>query len=431
MIKLYNNPCKHTWAELVKREGLNQSDVSNKVQQIINQVKKDKDQGLRELCLRFDGVDLKEFKVSNKEIEQSLDQVDIELKKAIELAYDNIWRFHQSQVVQQKMVQTTSGVVCFRKSVAIQNVGLYIPGGSAVLFSTLLMLGIPARIAGCTNISITTPCDSQGKVNPILLYVANLLGIDQIYKVGGAQGIAALAYGTQSIKKVDKIFGPGNRYVTTAKQLVQLDSVAIDLPAGPSEVLVIADRYSNPEFVAADLLSQCEHGVDSQCVLLSNSVKKINQIIAQIEIQLQDLPRKDIIKKALQGSFCVCFKTLEQCFDFSNTYAPEHLILNIKHYRKYMDLVVNAGSVFLGAYACESAGDYASGTNHTLPTSGLAKSYSGVSVDSFVKKISFQHISKQGIVNLGPSIEIMAMQEGLQGHKNAVSVRLKTIENEK
>lgn len=430
-MKFYNNPSKEIFSELTLRNTLGKEDLNQSVEQIIQRVIKDKDKALQELTKELDKTELTQFRVSDAEISQSIDKVSPSLKKAIQIAYDNIWKFHQSQLVQEAKVQTTNGVECFRKSVAIEKVGLYIPGGSAVLFSTLLMLGIPAKIAGCKQISLCTPCNTQGEVSAIVLYVANLLGIDCIYKLGGAQAIAALAYGTESVEKVDKIFGPGNQYVTKAKELVQQNGVAIDMPAGPSEVLVIADSASNPSFIAADLLSQCEHGVDSQCVLLSDDPQKIKEVFQELEIQLKDLPRRDLAKVALENSIAICFDTLEDCFDFSNTYAPEHLILNIKNSKDYVDRVINAGSVFLGEYACESAGDYASGTNHTLPTSGYAKSYSGVSVDSFIKKITFQSITKQGIVNLGPTIEILAQAEGLFAHKNAVSVRLKSIENEK
>jgi histidinol dehydrogenase len=328
------------------------------------------------------------------------------------------------------MVETTPGVKCWRKSVAIEKVGLYIPGGSAPLFSTILMLGIPAKIAGCNELILCTPCNKKEEINPAILYTANRVGINKIYKVGGAQAISAMAYGTETIPKVYKIFGPGNQYVTKAKELIQQEGVAIDMPAGPSEVLVIADETCDPAFVAADLLSQAEHGTDSQVILLSNNRKIVMESLEEIEKQAKLLPRKKIVLKALANSKAVVLQSINECVDFSNSYAPEHLIMALENASDYVENITNAGSVFMGNYSCESAGDYASGTNHTLPTNGFARSYSGVSLDSFVKKITYQELSKEGMKNIGETIEIMAEAEELMAHKNAVSIRLKNIQND-
>ena len=333
-------------------------------------------------------------------------------------------------MVSEGIIETIKGVKCWRKSVGIEKVGLYIPGGSAPLFSTILMLGIPAGIAGCKDVILCTPPDNKGNVNPAILYTANLVGIKSIFKVGGSQAIGAMAFGTESIPQVYKIFGPGNQYVTKAKELVQQTGVAIDMPAGPSEVLIIADETCVPKYVAADLLSQAEHGEDSQVILLSNDQNVINNVLNEVRIQTENLPRKETVLVALNNSRAICVKTITECLEFSNQYAPEHLILAIDSFEKYQDAITNAGSVFLGNYSCESAGDYASGTNHTLPTNGYAKNYSGVSVDSFVKKITFQNLSKKGIQNIGKSIELMAEAEGLIAHKNAVSIRLKDLNND-
>jgi histidinol dehydrogenase len=356
--------------------------------------------------------------------------VSEDLKRAIKTALSNIKKFHAAQLIEEPAIETSKGVSCWRKSVPIEKVGLYIPGGSAPLFSTVLMLGIPAIIAGCKEIILCSPPGKDGKINPLILYTAGLIGIKEIFRAGGAQAIAAMAYGTESIPKVYKIFGPGNQYVTKAKELVQQDGVAIDMPAGPSEVLVIADQSANPSFIAADLLSQAEHGPDSQVIMLTDNQPLIEKVINEIKKQLASLPRAEIALKALESSKLIALKSLNKCMDFSNLYCPEHLIINTADSDLLAEKVINAGSVFLGDYSCESAGDYATGTNHTLPTNGFARSYSGVSTESFLKKISFQKVSSEGIKNLGPAIELMAEAELLNGHKNAVSLRLKSLQND-
>jgi histidinol dehydrogenase len=368
---------------------------------------------------------LDDILVSKEEVETALKQVSEDLKQAIDTAYFNIFKFHQHQQQKPEIIETTAGVQCWRKSVGIEKVGLYIPGGSAPLFSTVLMLAIPAVIAGCKEIIICTPPNKDGNIHPVILYVANLMGLHKIYKVGGAQAIAAMAYGTETIQQVYKIFGPGNQYVTAAKQLINKDGIAIDMPAGPSEVLVIGDDEARPDFIAADLLSQAEHGADSQVIFVTTDEAYLNLVHFAIDQQLQGLPRKEIAQKALANSKLILVKDLSEAIALSNFYAPEHLILQTKNAEELAEDVTNAGSVFIGHYSPESAGDYASGTNHTLPTNGFAKAYSGVSLDSFVKKITFQKISKEGLQNLGNTIEIMAEHEELMAHKNAVSIRLK------
>lgn len=430
-MKIYKNPEVGDWEALSQRPSFKSEDLNEKVQGIIDEVKNNGDQALRDFSLQFDGVNLEDLKVNPSETETAKNEVSSELKEAISIASDNIRKFHSSQKSSEEKVETMPGVLCWREDVAIENVGLYIPGGTAPLFSTILMLGIPAHLAGCGRIVLCTPSDKDGKINSAILYTASELGITEIYKIGGAQAIAAMAFGTESIKKVNKIFGPGNQYVMKAKELVQQSGVAIDLPAGPSEVLVIADSNADAEFVAADLLSQAEHGADSQVVLLTNDEYLPQKVTEAIERQLQDLPRAEFIKKSLGNSFSIVFNSISDCIDFSNIYAPEHLIIAIDYPESYTTQILNAGSVFLGNYSCESAGDYASGTNHTLPTSGYAKSYSGVSLDSFVKKITFQKITKKGLQNIGKTIDVMAEAEELFAHKNAVSIRLKKIENEK
>ena len=370
------------------------------------------------------------LQVSEKEMEEAQTLVSQELKLAITQAAQNIRNFHASQVEEKKIIETTDGVFCWRENRAIENIGIYIPGGTAPLFSTVLMLGIPANIAGCKNMILCSPPDKNGKINPAILFAAKLVGIKTIFKVGGSQAIAALTLGTETIPKVDKIFGPGNQYVTAAKQLALSYRVAIDIPAGPSEVLVIADETSIPAFVAADLLSQAEHGADSQVILLSTSESVASQIQIEIEKQLTELSRKDIAKAALQNSKSVILSSVDEATDLSNYYAPEHLILSIENAENLSGKITNAGSVFLGNYSPESAGDYASGTNHTLPTNGYARNYSGVSLDSFIKKVTFQNITKTGIKNIGKTIELMAEAEELSAHKNAVSIRLKSLEND-
>ena len=429
-MKTYKYPNKKDWSELVTRPELKKETLSQQVQEIIKEVKNKGDEALYNFSEKFDGVALNSLVVSEQEIIDSIKLVPEELKEAIKTAYANIERFHKNQLTVEKEVETTPGVRCWRESIAIEKVGLYIPGGSAPLFSTILMLGIPAKIAACKEIVMCTPPGEDGKINPAILFTAQLVGISTIYKVGGAQAIAAMAYGTESITKVYKIFGPGNQYVTKAKSIIQQDGVAIDMPAGPSEVLILTDESSNPSFVAADLLSQAEHGADSQVILLSTKESMIEKCMQALEFQLSSLPRKDTARKALKNSKAILLENTSQCMDFSNLYAPEHLIIATKNAMTLKEKITNAGSVFIGKYSCESAGDYASGTNHTLPTNGFSRSYSGVSVDSFVKKITFQELTKEGLLNIGETIEIMAEAEKLIAHKNAVSIRLKEINND-
>lgn len=429
-MKTYNKPNKGQWAELSQRPVIDQEQLSEAVSSIINDVKLNGDKALIKYASLFDGVELESLAVNENELAQANKLVSQDLKDAVQLAYYNIYKFHTAQQLQEKVVETTIGVKCWRKSVAIEKVGLYIPGGSAPLFSTILMLGIPAKIAGCKEIVLCTPPNKHEDINPAILYTARLVGITKIFKAGGAQAIAAMANGTETIPQVYKIFGPGNQYVTKAKELLQQTGVAIDMPAGPSEVLIIADKTCNPSFVSADLLSQAEHGADSQVILLSDNLTIIKQCLAEVEKQISELPRKEIALKALANSKAIVLNSINECIDFSNQYAPEHLIIASEQANKYADDISNAGSVFLGNYSCESAGDYASGTNHTLPTNGYAKSYSGVSLDSFVKKITYQELSIEGISNIGKAIEIMAEAEELMAHKNAVSIRLKEIKND-
>lgn len=429
-MKTYKNPNQKKWAELIKRPAINQLQLSKTVEEIIQDVSDNGDEALFKYTQRFDGVTLSKLEVREKEIENSIAQTPQSLKAAINIAYNNIKAFHMAQQRSEATVETMPGVRCWRKSVAIEKVGLYIPGGTAPLFSTILMLGIPAQIAGCKEIVLCTPPNKNKTIDPVILYTAKLVGITKIYTVGGAQAIAAMACGTESIPQVYKIFGPGNQYVTNAKECIQQRGVAIDMPAGPSELLVIADDTCNPAFVASDLLSQAEHGTDSQVVLLSDSEKIIEACLREVVQQTEQLERKKTAIGALKNSKAISLESMQQCIEFSNRYAPEHLIIASEEANKLAEEVVNAGSVFLGNYSCESAGDYASGTNHTLPTNGYAKNYSGVSLDSFVKKITYQEINKQGIQNLGKTIEIMAEAEKLTAHKNAVTLRLKDIEND-
>ncbi len=426
----YIQPKKETWNKLLQRPYQAEQDIRAQVQQILSAVAKEGDNAIRRFTKTFDKVSIDAIAVSKEEIEAGVNATPKALKEAIALATTNIERFHESQAEKTTPVVTNKGVVCWRKNVAIEKVGLYIPGGTAPLFSTVLMLGIPAKIAGCKEIILCSPCNKEGKLPDAVLYAAWKIGITQIYKVGGAQAIAAMAYGTETVPKVYKIFGPGNQYVTKAKEMVQEQGLAIDMPAGPSELLVIADESSKPAFVAADLLSQAEHGTDSQVVLLTDSKRILVEVSQEINQQLEVLPRKEIAKKALQNSNGIVMENMKEAVKFSNAYAPEHLIIATKDYNEMASGITNAGSVFLGNYSCESAGDYASGTNHTLPTNGFAKNYSGVSLDSYVKKITFQEISKEGIQSIGPAIEIMAAAEQLEAHKNAVSVRLKSIKND-
>ncbi|MDX2196963.1 MAG: histidinol dehydrogenase [Cytophagales bacterium] len=424
-MKIIKYPSANNWAELLMRPNIAQYDVSVTVREILQLVRLKGDRALYEYNIKYEKCELASLLVSHNEIETAGIQLSAHLKTAINTAYDNIYKFHTVQKKDIITVDTMPGVTCMRKQVAIQKVGLYVPGGSAPLFSTVLMLGVPAQIAGCQEIVLCTPPDSEGNIHPAILYCAQRCGISNIYKVGGAQAIAAMAYGTESIIKTDKIFGPGNMYVTLAKQQVLQDGIAIDMPAGPSEVLVIADATANPAFVAADLLSQAEHGPDSQVVLISDNEPIIEQVIAQIKEQLSALPRGSVAQKALQNSMAILVENMDTAMQMSNVYAPEHLILATSNAHAMAEQVTQAGSVFIGHYSPEAVGDYASGTNHTLPTHGYASAYSGVSVDSFVKNITFQHISREGLVNIGQVVMTMAEAEGLHAHANAVKVRLK------
>jgi histidinol dehydrogenase len=428
-MKNYLNPEKSTWQSILLRPVFDYRQLEAKVSSILDDVKLNGDTAINKYTAQFDGIALNDFAVAENEIAEAALHVEADLKAAIEVAKNNITAFHNSQKEQPVKIETTAGVMCWRKSVAIEKVGLYIPGGTAPLFSTLLMLGIPAVLAGCKEIIVCTPPDNNGKINPVILYVAQLIGIKNMYKIGGVQAIGAMAYGTQTIPQVNKIFGPGNQYVTCAKQLVNATGVAIDMPAGPSELAVYADETSYPSFVAADLLSQAEHGADSQVLLVASSLSILERVQDEIEKQLSVLPRKAIAAQALQKSLTVVIENVNDAFELLNEYAPEHLIIASNNALELAENVINAGSVFLGNYSPESAGDYASGTNHTLPTNGYAKAYSGVSLDSFVKKITFQQISKEGIQNIGKAVEMMATAEGLTAHKNAVSIRLNEINN--
>jgi histidinol dehydrogenase len=426
-MKIIKNPDRKEWPKLLKRPAIKEKKIKRIVKPILKKVKEKGDKALRLFAFEYDHVELDNILVSSSEIEGIEKNIDKKTREAIKTAYDNIKKFHEAQLTDILEVETTQGVICRRKNVPVERVGLYVPGGSAPLFSTVLMLAIPAKIAGCREIVICTPPDINGKVHPLILYAAKLTGVDKIAKVGGAQAIGALAFGTESVPKVDKIFGPGNQYVTAAKLIVNQKGTAIDMPAGPSEVAVIADHTAFPEFIAADLLSQAEHGIDSQVVLITTSEELIKKVIKEIKVLSETLPRKHIIEKSLLNSRFFLVENLDVAVELSNAYAPEHLIISTEKEDSIAEKIINAGSVFLGNYTPESAGDYASGTNHTLPTYGHARSHSGVSVDSFVKKITFQKISKKGLRNLGPAIEIMAEKEELDAHKLAVSIRLKNI----
>lgn len=428
-MKQFVNPAESTWPQILKRPEADFSGLFGSVREILDKVRLQGDAALREFTLRYDGVALKSLTVSEEEKAMADGLVNPDLKKAIELASGNIERFHATQKPGLNQLETMPGVTCWQKPVAIERVGLYVPGGTAPLFSTVLMLAIPARIAGCSEIILCTPPGRDGNIHPAILFAARRAGVKTIFKLGGAQAIGAMAYGTESVPKTDKIFGPGNRYVTAAKQLVSLNDVAVDMPAGPSEVMVVADESADPEFVAADLLSQAEHGTDSQVVLIMKNQMLLEQVKKQIKIQLEKLPRKELAEKSLENSILVVMENDRKIMGMINAYAPEHLILSVSNYREMADQVINAGSVFLGNFTPESAGDYASGTNHTLPTSGWARTCSGVNTDSFMKKITFQEITEKGLRSIGPAIEIMAAAENLQGHKNAVSLRLKTTTN--
>ena len=426
---LISNPDKSQWQEILKRPVMNTENLFDTVRSVIDRVKEEGDRAVLDYEEKFDKVVLASLAVSEEEQQEAENLVSEDLKAAIRLAKQNIETFHAAQRFEGKKVQTQPGVTCWQKAVAIEKVGLYIPGGTAPLFSTVLMLAVPARIAGCKEIVLCTPPGCDGKVHPAVLFAAKVAGVNRIFKAGGIQAIAAMAYGTESVPKVYKIFGPGNQYVTAAKQLVSLRDVAIDMPAGPSEVEVLADETANPIFVAADLLSQAEHGVDSQAILITTSVELQQAVKVEVERQLALLPRKEIAEKSLANSKLIVVDSMAEAIELTNAYAPEHLIIETEDYLSVAERIVNAGSVFLGSLTPESAGDYASGTNHTLPTNGYAKAYSGVSLDSFIRKITFQEIKPEGLNIIGPAIELMAANEQLDAHKNAVSVRLGQLEN--
>ena len=423
-------PAREDWPQIVERPHLDVSELNQTVSAVLADVRQRGDEAVKGYELKFDHVDLSDLAVSAKEMDEAEKLVSDELKEAIRLAHHNIKVFHESQRFTGKKVETQPGVTCWQKAVAIEKVGLYIPGGTAPLFSTVLMLATPARIAGCREIVLCTPPDRQGRVNPAILMAARVAGVSKIFKIGGVQAIGAMAYGTESVPKVYKIFGPGNQYVMAAKQQVSLHEVAIDMPAGPSEVCVVADDTCNVEFVAADLLSQAEHGVDSQVFLITTSHKVIDDVQQAVSRQLDLLPRKEIAQKTLENSKLVLVSDISEAIDLCNAYAPEHLILQTENYMELAERVVNAGSVFLGQYACESAGDYASGTNHTLPTHGYATAYSGVNLDSYQRKVTFQHLTEEGVRNIGRAVELMAEAEQLDAHKNAMTVRIGAISNE-
>ncbi len=424
-MQTYNYPGKELWQEISQRPASDHSSLEKSVKKILQKVKEKGDKAVKKFTKEFDGVSLKKLAVTGKEITRAASLLSPELKQAIEQAKKNIETFHLSQKEETRRIETMPGVLCWRETRGIEKVGLYIPGGSAPLFSTVLMLAVPASIAGCQEIVLCTPPSKDGTINPAILYAASICGVTKIFKAGGVQAIAAMTYGTESIPKVFKIFGPGNQYVTLAKQLIQQKGTAIDMPAGPSEVLVIADNSAIPGYVAADLLSQAEHGPDSQVILLTTSEDIVSKVKTAISEQLNELPRKNTAEKALQNSKIVLVKSIGEAIELSNLYAPEHLILSCENAEAVAQLAVAAGSVFIGNYSPESAGDYASGTNHTLPTNGYAAMYSGVSLDSFVKKITFQQLTKEGLQEIGTTVMTMAAAEGLDAHKNAVAIRLK------
>lgn len=419
-------PKRESWPEILQRPTQELESIKLSVQEIVTSIKRNKDKALFEYSKRFDGVNINNFLVTKDEIKAAHSKVPDELKQAISNAHTNIEIFHAHQSESSVKLETTSGVVCWRESIAIERVGIYIPAGSAPLFSTVLMLAIPAKLAGCDEVIMCSPPDKNGKINDIILYAADICGVTSIFKIGGAHAIASMAYGTESVPKVYKIFGPGNNFVTAAKMLVSND-VAIDMPAGPSEVAILADETCEPAFVAADLLAQAEHGADSQVILVTESEKILNDVIENIDIQVEKIPRKEIAKLSLKNSKAILVENRLQGMELLNEYAAEHLIIAVKNADEIAKKVKNAGSVFIGNYSCESAGDYATGTNHTLPTGGFARSFSGVSLDSFVKKITFQKLSDEGLKNIGPDVELMAAAEGLDAHKNAVSIRLETL----
>lgn len=421
------NPKRSDWPSLCQRPAMQLEFLEGVVKNIITRVRASGDEALKDLSLQFDKVNLENIRVTEKEMEAAQKEVPEELKSAIRTAIQNIKTFHEAQQYKPLFVETMPGVKCWRKAVAIEKVGIYIPGGTAPLFSTLLMLGIPATLAGCKEIILCSPSDSLGSLHPAILFSAKEIGINKIYKIGGAQAIAAMAYGTATVPSVYKIFGPGNQYVTKAKQLINADGIAIDMPAGPSEVMIIADEDASSDFIAADLLSQAEHGKDSQVVLISNSNNMLEKVNIQLTLQLEKIPRKDIAAVALQNSLSILMENESDMIDFINNYAPEHLIINTNNCELISEKITNAGSVFLGAFTPESVGDYASGTNHTLPTNGFAKAYSGVSLSSFQKFITYQQLSEEGLKMLGPVVEKMAIAEQLVAHQRAVSIRLDTL----
>jgi histidinol dehydrogenase len=428
-MKIYNNPPQNEWEALLQRPTMEVKQLDDIVKGVLDDIRENGDAAVAQYTEQFDKAKLDDFLVSAAEIEAASAQVDDQLKEAIQVAKANIETFHRQQLSTVSIIETMPGVKCWRKSVGIEKVGLYIPGGTAPLFSTVLMLGIPAVIAGCREIVLCSPPNAEGKLDPAIVYTADLVGINKIFKIGGIQAVGAMAIGTESVPKVFKIFGPGNQYVTAAKQMVSREGTAIDMPAGPSEVLVCADDSADPAFVASDLLSQAEHGVDSQVVLVAFDEEMVTRVQAAIEAQLALLPREEIARKALKHSVAIVVNSRSEALELINLYAPEHLILSTTDVESFAEGIVNAGSVFMGNYTPESAGDYASGTNHTLPTNGFAKAYSGVSVDSFVKQITFQQISEEGLKNIGPAIEAMAMAEQLQAHKEAVSIRLASLKS--
>ena len=427
-MQIYKYPAQDQWQSLVERPHLDVSCLNATVSTVLEDVKKRGDEAVKDYELKFDHASLSTIAVSQQEIDKSEQLLSESLKKAICLAHHNIKVFHESQCFEGKQIETQPGVTCWQKSVAIEKVGLYIPGGTAPLFSTVLMLATPAKIAGCKEIVMCTPPAADGSVNPAILYAAKVAGVNKIFKAGGVQAIGAMAYGTETIPKVYKIFGPGNQYVMAAKQQVSLHDVAIDMPAGPSEVCVVADHTANAAFVAADLLSQAEHGIDSQVFFITTSEDMLQQVQQQLDEQLQQLPRKEMAQKSLDNSKLIVVKNTSEAIALSNVYAPEHLIIQTSDYEQLAEQVTNAGSVFLGKYACESAGDYASGTNHTLPTHGYATAYSGVNLDSYCRKITFQHLTEEGIKHIGAAVEEMAVAESLTAHQRAMSVRIKEIQ---
>ena len=426
-MKIYKYPTKEQWAEITERPRLDFAKLNETVATVLADVRQRGDEAVKEYELKFDKAQLDQLAVTEKEMDEAEMLVNNDLRDAIILAHHNIKVFHVSQRFVGQKIKTQEGVNCWQKSVGIERVGLYIPGGTAPLFSTVLMLATPAKIAGCKEIVLCTPPNSEGKVNPAILVAARIAGVSKIFKAGGVQAIGAMAYGTESVPKVYKIFGPGNQYVMAAKQQVSLDEVAIDMPAGPSEVCVLADRHANAEFVAADLLSQAEHGIDSQVLLITTSEEKLAEVQQEVERQLELLPRKEMAAKALENSRLVLVSTDDEMMELCNRYAPEHLVIQTDNYEQLAECVVNAGSVFLGKYACESAGDYASGTNHTLPTHGYATAYNGVNLDSYCRKITFQHLTEEGVRHIGRAVELMAEAEQLDAHKNAMSVRIKSL----